>query len=99
MRKKCKSPLENFAQEFRLCMVLILIQRDQKIRKPAKKTLYVRVFTVPRGSALLISLLRTSTTNASYRAVGFQMHITSHFIQTNYGLLCYVYEKLALVSN
>ena len=35
MKKKCKTPLENFAQVFRLCMVLTLIQHDKKIRKPA----------------------------------------------------------------
>ena len=34
MRKNVKCLLKNFAQGFWLCMVLILIQHDQKIKKP-----------------------------------------------------------------
>ena len=33
---KCKMLLENFAQGFLLCIVLILIRHDPNIRKPAK---------------------------------------------------------------
>ena len=51
MRRKCKTPPENFAQGFRVCMVSILIQHDQKIRKTANKTFYVLILTVSRGSA------------------------------------------------
>ena len=46
-------PEKNFVQGFKLCMVLILIQHDQKIRKPAK-TLYVCIFTGLLSSAQLI---------------------------------------------
>ena len=37
------------AQGFRFCLVLILIQHDQRL----EKTLYVRIFTVSRASAQL----------------------------------------------
>ena len=53
MRKKCK--IGNVTQGFRLCMALILIQHDQKIRKPAKETFYVRILTVSRGFARLLA--------------------------------------------
>ena len=43
-------------------MVLTLIQHDQKIKKTSKKTLYVRISMVSRGSAkgLIMSLMNNS---------------------------------------
>ena len=54
IRKKCKRPppLDNFAQGFRLFMVLIVIQHDQKIRKSAENIVFTHS-TVSRGSARL----------------------------------------------
>ena len=40
--RNVKCPLKDFAQGFWLCMVLILIQHDQKIRKPAKNIVCTR---------------------------------------------------------
>ena len=36
MRKKRKMPLKKFVQRFYLCMALILVQHDQKIKKAEK---------------------------------------------------------------
>ena len=57
-RKKCKMPPppENFAQGFWFCMVLILIQHDQRLENQ-QKTLYVCNSTVSRGSARLTCLI------------------------------------------
>ena len=50
MKKKRNIPLESFAQGVQLYIVLIPIQRDLKIRIPAK-ILYVRILKVSCGSA------------------------------------------------
>ena len=41
MKKKHKMPLKNFIQGLWLSIVLILVQHDQKIKKPAKTVLHM----------------------------------------------------------
>ena len=46
MKKNVKCRVENFAQGFRLCIVFILIQHDQKNRKPTETIVYIRISAV-----------------------------------------------------